>query len=101
MNHLHPADDSGEVQPAAEVIIQLEYMKPPAGNGNYITAEGRSEYYFSVTRLIHQGAAEFGYEMCILVSILLLIMKHYMRLWAGLLFSFACLLFSLHALYTC
>jgi len=24
MNHLYPADDSGEVQPAAEVIIQLQ-----------------------------------------------------------------------------
>jgi len=24
MNHLYPTDDSGEVQPAAEVIIQLQ-----------------------------------------------------------------------------
>lgn len=108
--HLHPADDSREVQPAAEVVIQLErytVMKPPAEIG--ITYWGEvwvlfkwlspcSDTFWSPSTwdgksvpltTIHQGAVGFEYEMCILVSILLFIMEQKSCLWAGSLFWFA------------
>lgn len=114
--HLHPADDSRKVQPAAEVVFQCErnsnettWRKTPLHNcwGEvWVLFKCDSAHATTLLGLpgiwsgksvpltaIHQGAAGFEYKMCILVSILLLIME-----WAQVMFMgrFALLVYFFH-----